>query len=115
MAGAVAMPASDTLLKSKHWDPSRKGGGLESGTCGPEGRRLRRRTTGSEGGEQEPGALGLMEKHMAFTPRPEGGGLGSGLLNSGIRRTYPFLTLIRFWIPPSQECPLTCSLSLVIV
>lgn len=97
--------ASDTFLKSKHWDPSREGGGLESGTCGPEG------------GEQASGALGLMEKHMAFTPRSEGGGLGSGLLNSGVRRTYSFLTLVRFCSPPppSQECPLTCSLSLVVV
>lgn len=68
MAGAVAMPASDTFLKSKHWDPSQEGGGLESGTCGPEGRRLRRRTTGSEGGEQGSGGSGFNgEAHGLYT------------------------------------------------
>lgn len=81
-----------------------EGGGLESSTCGSEGGRLRR-TTGSEGEGLESEALGLMEKHMAFRPGSEGGGPGSGLLTSGIDRTYSFLTLLRFWAPRPGVSP----------
>lgn len=32
--------------------------------------------------------------------------MGSALLNSGIRRTNPFLTLVRFWTPQARSVPL---------
>lgn len=51
---------------------------------------------------------------MTFTPGSKGGALGSGLLNSGINKIHSFLTLVRLWVPPSQECPLTCSLVVVL-
>lgn len=57
-------------------------------------------------GELDSGSVGLMEKHMTFTPGSKGGALGSGLLNFAISRIQSFLTLIRLWVPQDMRVPL---------